>query len=407
VALFRPSSPAEVLDVVRWAAGEEKPLEVLGHGTRRSVGRPMQADTTLDLSTLAGVTLYEPDELVLSALAGTPLAEVKALVRDANQMLAFEPVDFGPIAGTARGRGTVGGAVASNLSGPRRIKAGAARDHVLGVKAVSGRGEAFKSGGRVVKNVTGYDLSKGLSGSWGTLAVMTELTLKVLPRPETAVTLVVAGLEDARAVAALCDAMGSPYDVSAAAHLPEAVASELPDAAFAAGGRAATLVRLEGFADSVADRAERLTGRLAPFGPVATLGAQASEALWRSLRDAEPFGGRLYPLWRVSVAPTAGPAIVKMLGRRFAIRHFYDWSGGLVWIEVADEGAPDGLAGEIRAAIAAVGDGHATLMRGSPALRAATPPFEPQPEALAALSRRLKEQFDPRGILNPGRMSPH
>ena len=405
MALLRPTSAAETLDVVRWAAGEEKPLEIVGHGTRRSVGRPVQAEATLDLSTLAGVTLYEPDELVLSAKAGTPLADIETLVKNAGQMLAFEPMDFGPIGGAARGRGTIGGAVASNLSGPRRIKAGAARDHVLGVKAVSGRGEAFKSGGRVVKNVTGYDLSKGLSGSWGTLAVLTEVTVKVLPRPETVLTLVVAGLEDARAVAALCDAMGSPYDVSGAAHLPAAVAAELPDAALASGGLAATLVRLEGFAGSVADRAERLTARLAPFGPIATIGEQASDALWRSLRDAEPFGERLQPLWRVSVAPTAGPAIVKMLGRGRAIRHSYDWSGGLVWIEVADEDAPDGLAAEIRAAIAALGAGHATLMRGSPALRAAVPPFEPQAEALAALSRRLKEQFDPRGILNPGRMA--
>jgi glycolate oxidase FAD binding subunit len=401
--ILRPTSAAEVLDAMRWAAAEETPLDIVGHGTKRSVGRPVQAEASLDLSTLAGVTLYEPDELVLSAAAGTSLAEIETLVRNANQMLAFEPMDFGPLNGAARGKGTIGGMVASNASGPRRIKAGAARDHILGVKAVSGRGEAFKSGGRVVKNVTGYDLSKVLCGSWGTLAVMTEVTLKVLPRPETVVTLVVAGLTDARGVAALCDAMGSSFDVSGAAHLPEAVVAEMPDAAFAAGGRAATLVRIEGFAPSVGDRAERLTARLAPFGPVAALGMQASEALWRSLRDAEPFGGRSRPLWRVSVAPTAGPAVVKMLGREHAIRHYYDWSGGLIWIEVPEE-APDGLAAEIRAAVAAVGGGHATLMRGSPVLRAVVAPFQPEPEPLAALSQRLKKEFDPRGILSPGRM---
>jgi glycolate oxidase FAD binding subunit len=402
-SILRPDSAEAVLDAVRWAAAEETPLEVYGHGSKRGIGRPVQAEYGLDLSGLVGVSLYEPEELVISLKAGTPMTSVERLLRDHNQMLAFEPLELGPLHGLMRGRGTVGGMLMANASGPRRIKAGAARDHVLGIKAVSGRGEMFKSGGRVVKNVTGYDLSKTLAGSWGTLAVVTEATFKVLPRPETGVTLVLAGLDDVTAIATLCRVMGTPYDVSGAAHLPDALVAEVPDAAFFSGGRAATLIRLEGFKGSVDYRAEKLRDLIGRLGTITQTEADASEGLWRAIRDAEAFGATALPVWRVSVAPNAGPPLVAALRDITSIRYFYDWSGGLVWIEVDDEG-PDGLAREIRIAIAAVGGGHATLMRGNPALRAAIAPFEPQPEPLAALARRLKEQFDPRGILNPGRM---
>ena len=198
----------DVEDAVRWALAEGKTLEVAGRGTKRALGRPSQSDLTLDLSGLAGVTLYEPEELVLSAKAGTPLAEIEALVESKSQQLAFEPMDYGPILGVSADSGSIGGALAANLSGPRRIKAGAARDHFLGFSAVSGRGETFKSGGRVVKNVTGYDLCKLLAGSYGTLAAMTEVTIKTLPAPETEATVLVLGLDDAQANAAMSAAMG-------------------------------------------------------------------------------------------------------------------------------------------------------------------------------------------------------
>lgn len=400
---LRPENAEGVLEAVRWAAAEELPLEVFGHGSKRGVGRPVQTEHGLELSALTGVTLYEPEELVLSARAGTPLADIEALLSRHRQMLAFEPIDFGPVFGSARGRGTIGGVLAANASGPRRIKAGAARDHVLGIKAVSGRGEVFKSGGRVVKNVTGYDLSKGVAGSWGTLAVVTEATFKVLPKPEAVSTLVVSGLDDLTAITALCKAMGTSFDVSGAAHLPDPLSAEIPDVAFAAAGRAATLIRLEGFAPSVDFRAQKLTAAIGRLGEVSVLEAEASEATWRAVRDAAVFGNTPHPIWRISIPPSAGPTVTAALTERHDIRYFYDWSGGLIWLEAIDAG-PHGLAREIRTAVAAVGGGHATLISGSPALRAAVPPFEPQPAALAALSQRLKEQFDPRGILNPGRM---
>ena len=218
--LLKPRDAKDVEAAVRWALAEAKTLEIVGRGSKRGIGRAAQWDLSLDLSELSGVTLYEPEELVLSAKAGTPLAEIEKLLAEHNQELAFEPIDYGPLLGGAAGHGTIGGTVAANLSGPRRIKAGAARDHFLGFTAVSGRGETFKSGGRVVKNVTGYDLCKLMAGSWGTLAAMTDVTVKVLPRAETEQTLLVLGLDDAKAAQAMSAAMGSPNDVSGAAHLP-------------------------------------------------------------------------------------------------------------------------------------------------------------------------------------------
>jgi len=374
-------------------------LEVAGQGTKRSLGRPSQTDLTLDLSGLSGVTLYEPEELVLSAKAGTPLAEIEALLEKNNQQLAFEPMDYGPLLGGSAGQGTLGGAIATNLSGPRRIKAGAARDHFLGVTAVSGRAETFKSGGRVVKNVTGYDMCKLLAGSWGTLAAMTDITVKVLPKAETEATVIVEGLDDARACAAMAAAMGSSCDVSGAAHLPDHVASYfdgLPKP------EAATALRVEGFPPSVKHRKEALAALMKSFGPVALLDEKESRALWRSVRQVKPFAGdaaRARPLWRISTAPSKGNAIAAAITP--AAQMFYDWAGGLLWVAMPFADEPD--AGSIRAAVRNVG-GHATLVRAPAAVRASVDVFEPQQAALRALSKRVKEGFDPKGVLNPGRM---
>src|SRR5580700_4240094 len=263
-----PRDAAEVEQAIRSALADGNALEVVGHGTKRAIGRAAQWDATLDLSALTGVTLYEPEELVLSARAGTPLAEIEALVANSKQELAFEPMDYGPLLGTAAGAATIGGVLAANLSGPRRIKAGAARDHFLGFTAVSGRGETFKSGGRVVKNVTGYDLCKLIAGSWGTLAAMTDVTIKTLPKAETEATILVFNLDDVTARKVMAAAMGSYGDVSAAAHLPAAVAARIE---IAAAQAAATAFRVEGVAPSVAQRQAVLEKLLSPFGALGTL----------------------------------------------------------------------------------------------------------------------------------------
>jgi glycolate oxidase FAD binding subunit len=397
--ILKPRDAKETEDAVRWALSHDKALEVTGHGTKRAIGRPSQTDVTLDLSGLNGITLYEPAELVLSAHAGTPLADIEKLLDKNHQELAFEPMDYGPLLGGEAGQGTIGGVLAANLSGPRRIKAGAARDHFLGVTAVTGRGDAIKSGGRVVKNVTGYDMCKVLAGSWGTLAAMTDVTIKVLPRAETEATIVVEGLDDARACAAMAAAMGSPCDVSAAAHLPDHVASYfdgLPNA------EAATALRLEGVAPSVKHRRETLAALMKPFGPVVLLEEKDSRALWKSVREVRPFASeasRQRPLWRISTAPARGHEVAAAITP--AAQMFYDWGGGLIWVAMPYGDEPD--AAHIREAVAAVG-GHATLVRASASVRASADVFQPQEAGLAALGKRVKDAFDPKGVLNPGRM---
>jgi glycolate oxidase FAD binding subunit len=400
---LKPRDDKEVTEAIEWAIADGKTFEIVGQGSKRALGRAAQWDFTLDLSGLSGVTLYEPEELVLSARAGTPIAEIEALLAGKNQELAFEPMDFGPIFGAPSGLGTLGGVLAANLSGPRRIKAGAARDHFLGVAAVSGRGERFKSGGRVVKNVTGYDLCKVLAGSWGTLAAMTDVTVKVLPRAETEETLLVLGLTDRAATSAMTAALGSADDVSGAAHLPAPVAGRLMRSA--AGGGAVTALRLEGVPVSIAQRRRMLEVLLKPFGPLLVIGEAASRALWQAIRDVAPFAAEgaagARPLWRISTAPTRGPDIVAQLTARLDAEVVYDWGGGLVWSALP--ALDDAGAKLVRRAVAAHG-GHAMLVRAPPAVRAAVDVFGAQEAALAALTRRVKESFDPRGVLGPGRM---
>ena len=405
---LRPRDAKDVEAAVQSALAEGTTMEIVGHGSKRAIGRPAQSDLTLDLSALSGVTLYEPQELVLSAKAGTPLAEIEALLAAKDQQLAFEPMNCAAIFGGAAGPGTIGGALAANVSGPRRIKSGAARDHFLGVCAVSGRGETFKSGGRVVKNVTGYDLGKLMAGSWGTLAVMTELTIKVWPRPETEQTLLIRGLEPGQAITAMTAAMGSSCDVSGAAHLPAEVAVRVPAGEIAGG--AITALRLEGFSPSVAERMRMLEALMRPFGELASTDETISRRLWAAIRDVAPFAaeGPAPPalederaLWRVSTAPSRGAEFAAIIANAAHVHIFYDWAGGLIWLAL--DPSHDAGAALIRGAVAATG-GHATLIRAPPSVRAAIEVFPPQDPSVAALTKRVKDSFDPRGVLNPGRM---
>jgi glycolate oxidase FAD binding subunit len=400
---LRPRDPKQVEDAISWALAQGKTLELIGHGSKRAIGRAAQWDATLDLSALKGVTLYEPEELVLSAKAGTPLHEIEALVAEKRQELAFEPMDYGPLLDGETGAATIGGVIASNLSGPRRIKSGAARDHFLGFSAVSGRGETFKSGGRVVKNVTGYDLCKLIAGSWGTLAAMTDVTIKTLPRAETEQTILVLGGDDAAASKVMASAMGSYGDVSAAAHLPVTIAADVAETASA--GSAVTALRLEGVTPSVAQRKSLLENLLSPFGALASLDEASSRALWRAIRDVAPFaakgrrGGA--DIWRISTAPARGAEIGRVLVDKAGAEIVYDWAGGLVWAALPR--SDDAQAPLVHATVAAAG-GHATLIRAPAAVRAKVDVFTPEPAPLAALTQRVRKGFDPHGVLNPGRM---
>jgi glycolate oxidase FAD binding subunit len=396
----------DVEQVVRAAVASEQPLEIIGHGTRRAIGHPMATNAVLDLSALNAVISYEPNELIITVQAGAPLADVQSLIDSKNQQFAFEPMDTSALLGVS-GNGTVGGMIGAGLAGPRRIKAGGARDHLLGAHAVSGFGDSFKTGGKVVKNVTGYDLCKLLTGSWGTLAVMTEVTLKVMPKPESERTLVLGGLDDVTANRAMTAALGSPFDVSGAAHLPNSAFRPATGAlaALSSQGQAVTLLRLEGIAASVADRAGSLGKTLSPFGPVEMLRDSASAAVWSTIRDVEPFAssGSLgaWPVWRIVCPPASGGVLGQALARDSGGDVIYDWGGGLIWAALPPK--PDALAGLVRQRVEAAG-GHASLIRASEQTRRDVEVFHPQAGGLAALSQRVRHSFDPKIILNRGRM---
>ena len=400
---LQPRNPGEVLETVKWAVDSGQALEIMAGGSKRGLGRPVVTEDILDLSALSGVAMYEPEELVLTVGPATPLREIEQLLAQQGQMLAFEPPAFAGIYGqNDPGRQTIGGIVSCNLSGPRRIKAGAVRDHVLGFKAVSGRGEEFKSGGRVVKNVTGYDLSKLITGSYGTLAIMTELTLKVLPAPEKLRTVLVFGLSDEEAVTALVEAAGSPHEVSGLAHLPAAAAARSGVGYVNGAGGAVTAIRVEGVGPSVDHRCAALKASLSVRGPVEELHSMNSGLLWREVRDVTPLLPDLeQTLWRISTPPTSGPGIAAKLQAELGAECLFDWSGGLIWatLPVADDAGAEAVRGTVGT------DGHATLIRAAEETRAHVPVFQPQAAALAALSTRVREAFDPAAILNPGRMT--
>ena len=404
--ILKVRDAADVEQAVRAAIASEQPLEIIGHGSKRQIGQPMATNAVLDVSALNAVTAYEPNELIVTVEAGAPLADVMSLIDSKNQQFAFEPVDTAPLLGT-KAAGTIGGMIGAGLAGPRRVKAGAARDHLLGAHAVSGFGDSFKAGGKVVKNVTGYDLCKLLAGSWGTLAVMTEVTLKVMPRPEAERTLVLRGLDDLAANRAMTAALGSPFDISGAAHVPASgLRAEVGGLDRLGSPRqAVTLLRLEGILASASHRAASLAAVLAPFGTVEIIEDAASAEVWSAIRDAQPFaaGGVLgaWPVWRIVCPPASGGALGQALARMSGGDVIYDWGGGLIWAALPPKG--DAHAAAVRQRVEAA-SGHATLIRATDEVRRNVDVFHPQASGLAALSERVRLSFDPKHILNRGRL---
>lgn len=390
MTVITPTDETELAEAIREAANGGTPLEITGGGTRLGLGRPVQAEKTLSTAGLSGITLYEPGALTLVARAGTPMAEIDAALAAEGQMLAFEPMDHRALLGR-EGAPTIGGVVAVASSGPRRLQRGACRDAMIGVRIVDGQGAAVSNGGRVMKNVTGYDLVKLMAGSYGTLGVLSEISFKLAPAPKATSVLLIAGLSDQAAVAAMADALGSPYDVAGAAHFPIGL-----------DGDPVTMIRLEGLEGSVAYRTTGLRDMLARHGPVSVeTDPERTTASWHRVRDAEVFEGRAGAVWRISVRPSAGPELVAALGSQIDVRGtFYDWGGGLIWLLTDDAG--DAGAQVIRDAIGQCG--HATLMRAAAATRAAVKVFQPEHAVIGRFSDGLRRKFDPHGILNPGRM---
>jgi glycolate oxidase FAD binding subunit len=386
---LKPEHEGDVVEAILAARLAGTKLDIIGGGTKAGLGRPRGEARQLSSAALSGVVFYAPAEMTLCAGAGATIAAIEAEIAQHGQMLPFEPMRPGPLWG-ANAEPTLGGMVATNLAGPRRPSAGAVRDGVLGVKLVNGRGETIRCGGRVMKNVTGLDLAKLNCGAHGTLGVLTEVTIKLAPRPETETTLVVPGLGEPKAVEAMTRALGSPFGVSGAAWLAPGM-----------GGAASRMaLRIEGFAESVEDRAGRLAALISEFGQVDRMTGEESSALWRSVRDAKFVAKpRDRAVWRVSLAPSRAAAFAAGLGE-VALAHFLDWGGGLVW--VATE-ATETAAAALRRGVASA-QGHATLMRAPESLRAVVEVFEPPSAVAMRLSRAVKQSFDPDGVINFGRM---
>jgi glycolate dehydrogenase FAD-binding subunit len=396
----------DVEAAVRAAIVAEQPLEIIGHGSKRQIGQIMATNAVLDLSALNAVKSYEPNELIITVQVGAPLSDVMSLIDSKNQQFAFEPADTAALLGTPL-LSTIGGMIASGLAGPRRIRAGGARDHLLGAHAVSGFGESFKTGGKVVKNVTGYDLCKLLAGSWGTLAVMTEVTLKVMPRPEAERTLVLRGLDDLAANRIMTQALTSPFDVTGAAHVPaSALGAEVTGLRRLGSPRqAVTLLRLEGILASAVHRAKALAAELAASGTAEIVEDAESLAAWSCVRDVLPLAASgplaAWPVWRIVCPPAAGGALGRLLALETGAEIIYDWGGGLIWAALPP--TADAMAAQVRQHSDAA-RGHATLIRASDEVRREVDVFPPQPDGVAALTARLRENFDPKNILNRGRL---
>lgn len=377
VEIFAPKSDVELADVVSSGG----PFAVEGLGSKRGYGRIVEGLPVLSLAAFQGVAAYEPEELVLEAGTATPLRVIQKLLQEKNQMLAFEPPDYSHLWGTSHS-GSLGGLLAAGLAGPRRIKAGSVRDHVLGMRGVTGRGEIFKAGARVVKNVTGYDMPKLMAGSLGTLAALTSVTFKVLPAPEMEETVQVSVRDDAEAMRVMSDALQSSGEISAAAHVPGE----------------GTYLRFEGISVSVAARRDRYVSALKLNCEV--INAEASRAIWAKIRDCRSITqDATRALWRISVAPMQGAAIAMQISAKSDARYFFDWGGGLLWMSLPSDG--DGGAALVRSAFT---EGHATLFAAPDELRRRLDVFQPQAPTLAALTARVKSALDPMAKLNPGRM---
>jgi glycolate oxidase FAD binding subunit len=402
VSLLEPSDAKQIAEMISWVVAEGDTLEIVAGRTKRALGRPMKTDHVLDVSRLAGIVEYEAAELVLTAQPGEPLASINAELAKKRQMLAFEPPDWRALL-DAEGEPTLGGVIACNLAGSRRVRAGSARDYILGFSAVNGFGEIWKAGGKVVKNVTGYDMCKLQAGAYGTLSALTEVTVKVMPKPETRCTIVLHGLADDVAIPKLANALNSPFEVSGAAHLPASAARRSKVSVVAAGLGAATAMRLEGPRPSVVYRTTALE---ALVGRGARLNEAETEAFWSEIGAVQPFlAQRPRIVWRLCPTPSHAPSVAhSILSALQSAEFYFDWGGGLIWLSLdAEEAGPDAGAGIVRPVVKTAG-GHATLVVAPEGVRASVPVFEPLSAGLAQLTARVKSGFDPRGVLNPGRM---
>lgn len=402
--LLRPATDWELRAMIAQLVEQQVSVDVIGNGTKRDFGRPSVAGAELTLNLIRGIPLYEPSEQVMSAGAGTLLSQVEAELAANGQMLGFEPIDIAPALGQPAGQQSLGSVFATNASGARRIYCGAARDHLLGLNGVNGLAEIFKAGGRVMKNVTGYDVARGLSGSWGTLAAITEVTFKVMPWPEDALTLVYSDLTDEIATELMCSAMGLPFEITGAVHLPAEMVKRLEHAELNQHKTSLTALRIENTQHSVKYRKARIVDALRVYGVPLELDMQNTMEFWGELRRVSVLTPNDACLWRISTPPSQGARVVDDIRRHMDVNVFYDWSGGLIWAEVPP--ASDAGSSDVRRAVAVHG-GHATLIRATPEVRSEVDVFQPLEPTVARITEGLKDVFDPYRVFSPGRMYAH
>jgi glycolate oxidase FAD binding subunit len=386
---LRPGQVSEVAAALREANALSKRCEILGGGTKRSLGNPVTADIQLDISAIRGIELYEPEELVIKVRAGTSISEIRATLAEKKQHLACEPPDLAGLFGDAMAGDTIGGAVACNLSWPRRILTGSIRDAVLGMEAVNGIGEIFKGGGRTVKNVTGYDMPKLLVGSFGVLAVITAVTLKIHPAPAREATLLIPNLGDADAIRIMGEALRMPLDISAASHLATRDSHRV------------TALRLEGFLDSVAARRNELQKRLQGLTGVTLIEGEESAVFWRRRRDLSDFAADpLACLWRLLLPVPHATRVAAAAGGEA----LYDWGGSRVFVKTNEEAVR--TQGNLLRSMVEQAGGTACLFKAPAGLRQALGAFHPRPKAHQDLAERIRARFDPNNVLNPGKLAP-
>ena len=389
MAHFAIADEAELVGAVRAARESGEPFEIVGSGTKRAYGRAISIANTLDVSALSGILNYEHDELVITMRAATPISEIEAVMNQRQQRLGFDPGDWGPLFGAAASAGTIGGALSANTDGPARLRFGAARDHLLGYRAVNGHAEVYKAGGRVVKNVTGFDLSKLMCGAMGTLGVLTEVTLRVYPREAVTATLIVKDVGPEDGFAVLRRVWSSPFEPTGLAYIPDCAAKAF---GFGDCGKGAALLRVEGAAEPLQEKIAALRALLTAY---ALNSFDRGDTTFAQIGAGAPFLGRQTDIWRLSV-PQASAAVCIMLAN--APLWFADWAGGLLWLSLPSSSAP-----ALRELAARVG-GHATLFRASAESRMSIPVFQPEPAAHATLTKSVKAAFDPLALFNPGRM---
>ena len=397
--IYKPDNEKDLQEIIKYCFKKNLPIEIIGRGTKNQIGKRLQCAKTLDMSNISGIIDYKPEELYITVKAGTPILTIQNELKKNNQHLAFEPVNFSELFKKDSNEGTIGGTLSCNFSGSRRFKVGSARDHILGFKGFNGKGEKIKSGGTVVKNVTGYDLSKLITGSFGTLLVLSEITLKVLPLQTDTKTIVVSGLSLEHALGILGSAISSSNDPSGAVVYPDSLRNNFVFNDLTHPG-SITAIRVEGSKTSTEQRINNLIQDLSLLDKnVTVIDSIQSEIFWEDTRSIKVFSKNQKNILRAVVPPSETINLINRL-KSFHPTYFIDWGGSLIWIEL--DYLSNQKIDQIRKRIL-VADGYLTVIKSPENIKSSSELFTIDPIKFK-ISQNIKKSFDPKRIFNPGKM---